>query len=161
MQGKQRYKGQVCIALPSVLWPVMTAVVCYKGQTLLWLFTHINQQQARQWIMFSVNHVLFTHTNTVSCSSIMREELSRFMSYSPPPLPAIFYSPVPRHTHRHTLQFRPRVMYKNCLWKQAPVIMRRELEEGRKRPSPSGSTGSWEAAVAWAVKLAFILWREH
>lgn len=48
MQGKQRYKGQVCVALPSQLWPVMTAVVCYKGQALLQLFPHINQQQAGQ-----------------------------------------------------------------------------------------------------------------
>lgn len=146
MQGKQRYKGQVCVALPSQLWPVMTAVVCYKGQALLQLFPHINQQKAGQWIMFSVNQVLFTHTNTVSSSETSGLPLCvkslAGLCHIPPSLAGHILQPNPPHTHRHTLQFRARVMYKNRLWKQAPVIMRRELEEGRKRPSPSGSTGS-------------------
>lgn len=148
MQGKQRYKGRVCLALPNQLCSVMTAVVCYKGQTLLQLNTRINQQRAGQWIMFSVNQVLFPHINTVSSSEtsgppLCVKSLAGLCHTTPPPSNGRILQPNPPHTHRHTIQFRAlSYVQKKRLWKQAPVIMRQELDGGRKQPSPPGSTGS-------------------
>lgn len=97
--------------------------------------------------VFSKSGPVYAHKHSFffgdECSSIMREELSRFMSFATSPIQGPYFTANPQQSHRHTIQFQASsYVQKKRLWKQAPVIMRQELEGGRKQASPSGSTGS-------------------
>lgn len=80
-------------------------------------------------------------------SSIMREELSRFMSYTPPPQSkGHILQPNPPHTQRHTIQFRAllyvqkkqKTKQNNACERKPAVVMRQELEAGRKQTESVG-----------------------
>lgn len=127
----------------------MTAVVCYKGQTLLQLNTHINQQQAGRWIMFSVNQLLFTHVNTVSSSEtsglpLCVKSLAGLCHTPPSPIQGPYFKAQPptyTKTHNSIPGFvvcTKKKQQNNACERKPAVVMRQELEAGRKQTESVG-----------------------